>query len=148
MNRVPDMAAMQDLVSTWGTDSAAIEPPLGRWKVNDLAIGHTVDVVSLLPLPPDNIDSEISVQLIRGWWGNGYAGEAGDAIAHYASTPAPTRSSLSRPANQRAAAAARMGMDWVGHRQVLQHETRRVPLASIRPGRTGGRSAAGSRGGG
>jgi RimJ/RimL family protein N-acetyltransferase len=84
MNRIPDMAAMQHLVSRWVADSAAIEPSLGRWKVNDLAIGHTVGAVSLLPLPPDNIDSEISVQITRGWWGNGSAGEAGDAIAHYA----------------------------------------------------------------
>ncbi|MET8965312.1 GNAT family N-acetyltransferase [Streptomyces sp. NPDC004074] len=75
MNPIPDMAAMQHLVSRWGADSATIEPPLGRWKVTDLAIGHTVGAVSLLPLPPDNIDFEIGVQVARGWWGNGYAGE-------------------------------------------------------------------------
>ncbi|MEU6325414.1 GNAT family N-acetyltransferase, partial [Streptomyces sp. NPDC047009] len=75
MNPSPDMAAMQHLVSRWGADSATIEQPLGRWKVTDLAIGHTVSAVSLLPLPPDNIDFEIGVQIARGWWGNGYAGE-------------------------------------------------------------------------
>jgi RimJ/RimL family protein N-acetyltransferase len=116
MNRVPDMAAMQDLIARWIADSAATEPPLGRWKVKDLAIGHTVGAVSLLPLPPDDIDSEISVQIARGWWGNGYAGEAGDAIAHYAFDAGTDEVfAVSRPANQRAAAAARrMGMDWVG----------------------------------
>jgi RimJ/RimL family protein N-acetyltransferase len=116
MNRIPDMSAMQDLVSRWVADSAAIEPPLGRWKVNDLVNGHTVGAVSLLPLPPDDIDLEISIQITRDWWGNGYAGEAGDAIAHYAFDAGTDEVfAVSRPANHRAAAAARrMGMDWVG----------------------------------
>jgi RimJ/RimL family protein N-acetyltransferase len=72
----------------------------------------------LRPLPPDNIDYEISIQIARDWWGNGYAGEAGDAIAHYAFDAGTDEVfAVSRPANQRAAAAAaarRMGMDWVG----------------------------------
>lgn len=116
MNRIPDMAAMQRLVSGWIEDSAAVEPPLGRWKVTDRAIGHTVGAVSLLPLPPDDIDSMISVQIARGWWGNGYAGEAGEAIAHYAFNAGTDEIfTVSRPANRRAASAARrMGMDWVG----------------------------------
>jgi hypothetical protein len=66
MNRIPGVAAMQHLVSRW-VDIAAIKPPLGHWKVNDLAIGHTVGALSLLSLPPDSIDSEISVQITRGW---------------------------------------------------------------------------------
>lgn len=117
MDRVPDMAAMHDLVSRWVADSAAVEPPLGRWKVTDLTSGQTVGAVSLLPLPPDNIDSQISVQIARDWWRNGYAGEAGDAIAHYAFDAGTDEIfAVARPANQRAAAAAwRMGMEWVGH---------------------------------
>lgn len=116
MNRVSDMAAMRHLLSRWDADSAAIEPPLGRWKVTDLAGGHTVGAVSLLPLPPDNIDCQISVQIARSWWGNGYAGEAGEAVAHYAFDAGTDEVfAVARPANQRAAAAARrMGMDWVG----------------------------------
>jgi RimJ/RimL family protein N-acetyltransferase len=82
MNRIPDMAAMQHLVPDGSRTAQQSSHRLGRWKVNDLAIGHTVGAVSLLSLPPDSIDSEISVQITRGWWGNGYAGEAGDAIAH------------------------------------------------------------------
>lgn len=116
MDRIPDLAAMQDLLSRWVANNAAIEPPLGRWKVTDVAGGHTVGAVSLLPLPPDGIDFEIGVQIARGWWGNGYAGEAGEAIAHYAFDAGTDEIfAVSRPANQRAAAAARrMGMDWVG----------------------------------
>ncbi|KAB8194237.1 GNAT family N-acetyltransferase [Nonomuraea phyllanthi] len=116
MKRVPDMAAMRHLMSRWVADGAAMEPPHGRWKVTDVAIGHTVGAISLLPLPPDDIDSEISVQIARSWWGNGYAGEAGEAIAHYAFGAGTDEVfAVSRPANQRAAAAARrMGMDWVG----------------------------------
>ncbi|SDJ23969.1 Protein N-acetyltransferase, RimJ/RimL family [Nonomuraea maritima] len=116
MSRVPDAAAMQQLVSRWVADGAAVKPPLGRWKVTDRATGHTVGAVSLLPLPPDDIDSEISVQIARDRWGNGYAGEAGHAIAHYAFTSGIDEVfAVSRPANRRAAAAARrMGMDWVG----------------------------------
>jgi hypothetical protein len=84
MNRIPYMAAMQHLVSRRVADSAAIEPSLGRWRVSDLAIGHTVGAVSLLPLPPDSIDSEIRRPDHSWLVGNGYAGDAGDAIAHYA----------------------------------------------------------------
>ncbi|MEV6905004.1 GNAT family N-acetyltransferase [Amycolatopsis sp. NPDC051372] len=101
--------------SRWVVDGAAIGPPLGRWKVADLATGHIVGAVSLLPLPPGDIDSEIGVQIARGWWGSGYAGEVGDAIAHYAFAGADEIFAVSRPANQRAAAAARrMEMGWVG----------------------------------
>ncbi|QRP48600.1 GNAT family N-acetyltransferase [Amycolatopsis sp. FDAARGOS 1241] len=116
MDRIPDVATMRQLVSGWVVDGAAIEPPLGRWKVTDLALGQVVGAVSLLPLPPDDIDSEIGVQIARDRWGSGYAGEAGDAIAHYAfAAGADEIFAVSRPANQRAAAAARrMGMDWVG----------------------------------
>ncbi|MFI5613272.1 GNAT family N-acetyltransferase [Amycolatopsis sp. NPDC051903] len=116
MDQVPDLAAMADLVSGWVADGAALEAPLGRWKVTDLATGRVVGAVSLLPLPPDDIDSEIGVQIARRWWGSGYAGEAGDALAHYAfGAGADEIFAVSRPANRRAAAAARrMGMDWVG----------------------------------
>lgn len=116
MDRIPDIGVMQNQVSRWIAEGSAIEPPLGRWKVADRAAGNTVGAVALLPLPPDNIDSEISVQIARGWWGNGYAGELGDAIAHYAfDAGIDELFAVSRPANQRAAAAARrMGMDWVG----------------------------------
>ncbi|MET7995693.1 GNAT family N-acetyltransferase [Amycolatopsis sp. NPDC005232] len=116
MARVPDSAAMRDLVARWVTDGLGAEPPVGRWKVTDIASGRVVGAVSLLPLPPDDIDFEIGVQIARGWWGNGYAGEVGDAIAHYAFAAGTDEIfAVARPANQRGAAAARrMGMEWVG----------------------------------
>ncbi|WIX83648.1 GNAT family N-acetyltransferase [Amycolatopsis carbonis] len=116
MDRVADISAMQDLVAGWVADGLETEPPVGRWKATDLASGRVVGAVSLLPLPPDDIDFEIGVQIARGWWGNGYAGEVGDAIAHYAFDAGTDEIfAVSRPANQRAAAAARrMGMEWVG----------------------------------
>jgi RimJ/RimL family protein N-acetyltransferase len=116
MDRITDHAAMRELVSRWVTDNAATEPPLGRWKITDRAAGSTVGAVSLLSLPPHDIDFEIGVQIARRWWGNGYAGEAGDAIAHYAFDAGVDEVfAVARPANHRAAAAARrMGMDWVG----------------------------------
>ncbi|MEV6900046.1 GNAT family N-acetyltransferase [Amycolatopsis sp. NPDC051372] len=116
MDRVADISAMQELVAGWVADGLETEPPVGRWKVTDLASGRVVGAVSLLPLPPDDIDFEIGVQIARGWWGNGYAGEVGDAIAHYAFDAGTDEIfAVSRPANQRAAAAARrMGMEWVG----------------------------------
>ncbi|MEV6237483.1 GNAT family N-acetyltransferase [Lentzea sp. NPDC051838] len=114
MDRVPDVDAMRRLVSSWVAET--VEPPLGRWKVTDRTTGDVVGAVSLLPLPPDDVDFEIGIQVARGKWGNGYAGEAGDALAHYAFDAGVDEVfAVARPANQRAAAAARrMGMDWVG----------------------------------
>jgi RimJ/RimL family protein N-acetyltransferase len=116
MARVPDLAAMRQLVAGWVSADSAAEPPVGRWKVAERAGGRVVGAVSLLPLPPDDIDFEVGVQIARGWWGNGYAGEAGDAVAHYAFDAGVDEIfAVARPANRRAAAAARrMGMDWVG----------------------------------
>jgi RimJ/RimL family protein N-acetyltransferase len=113
MARVPDLAAMQRLLDGW---VSAPEPPAGRWKVAERAGGRVVGAVSLLPLPPDDIDLEVGVQIARSWWGNGYAGEAGDAVAHYAFDAGVDEIfAVLRPANRRAAAAARrMGMEWVG----------------------------------
>ena len=116
MTSVADLTAMQDLLSAWVAENAVMEPPLGRWKITVRQGGHTIGAVSLLPLPPDDIDFEIGVQLARRWWGNGYAGEAGEALAHYAFEAGTDEIfAVARPANHRAAAAARrMGMDWVG----------------------------------
>jgi len=116
MARVPDLAAMRQL--------PVYIPPSGRQvnvdPTNPYYNGNGPrggwPTVSLLPLPPDDIDLEIGVQIAREWWGNGYAGEAGDAVAHYAFEAGVDEIfAVSRPANRRAAAAARrMGMDWVG----------------------------------
>jgi RimJ/RimL family protein N-acetyltransferase len=116
MARVPDLAAMRRLLDGWVSAGPAAEPPIGRWKVAERAGGRVVGAVSLLPLPPDDIDLEVGVQIARDRWGNGYAGEAGDAVAHYAFEAGVDEIfAVSRPANRRAAAAARrMGMDWAG----------------------------------
>jgi RimJ/RimL family protein N-acetyltransferase len=113
MARVPDLAAMRRLLDSW---VPAAEPPVGRWKIAERAGGRVVGAVSLLPLPPDDIDLEVGVQIARDRWGHGYAGEAGDAVAHYAFDAGVDEIfAVARPANLRGAAAARrMGMDWVG----------------------------------
>lgn len=132
MDRVPDMNAMRHLISGWVADNSDMEPPLGRWKVTDLATGHIVGAVSLLPLPPSDVDFEVGVQVARDLWGNGYAAEAGEALAHYAFDAGVDEIfAVSRPANQRAAAAARrMGMDWVG--QTSKYYSTRLDVFRLR----------------
>jgi RimJ/RimL family protein N-acetyltransferase len=116
MNRITNETEMQDLLTRWTAVDATLPAPLGHWKVDDLETGHTIGAVALLPLPPYEVDYEIGIQVAPAYWGRGVAAEAGHGLAHYAfSSGVDEVFAVSRPRNQRAAAAARrMGMEWVG----------------------------------
>lgn len=116
MRRVTDEAAMQEVLRRWGADCESLVAPTGRWKVVNSETGETVGGAALLPLPPDDIDCEIGVQLAPGYWGLGMASEAGHALAHYAFEAGTDEIfAVARPTNRRAASTARrMGMEWVG----------------------------------
>lgn len=116
MGRITNETEMQDLLSRWVTEDATLPEPLGRWKVEDLETGETIGAVALLLLPPYDVDYEIGIQVAADYWGRGVAAEAGHALAHYAfGSGVDEVFAVSRPRNRRAAAAARrMGMEWVG----------------------------------
>lgn len=114
VGRIPDVETMRALLARWAGERVA--SPSGRWAVEAAASGEVVGAVALLPLPPDEVDLEIGWQLTPGAWGNGFAAEAGHAVAHYAfASGADEIFAVVRPRNARGAATARrIGMEWVG----------------------------------
>jgi RimJ/RimL family protein N-acetyltransferase len=114
VGRVPDVETMRALLARWAGERAA--SPSGRWAVEVAESGEVVGAVALLPLPPDEVDLEIGWQLAPCAWGNGFAAEAGHAVAHYAfASGADEIFAVVRPRNARGAATARrIGMEWVG----------------------------------
>jgi len=114
VDRIPDVETMRDTLARWAGERVA--SPSGRWAVEATASGEVVGAVALLPLPPDELDLEIGWQLAPGAWGNGFAAEAGHAVAHYAfASGADELFAVVRPRNARGAATARrIGMEWVG----------------------------------
>jgi RimJ/RimL family protein N-acetyltransferase len=114
VGRVPDVEGMRALLARWAGERVA--SPSGRWAVEVAESGEVVGAVALLPLPPDMLDLEIGWQLASGAWGNGYAAEAGHAVAHFAfASGVDEIFAVVRPRNARGAATARrVGMEWVG----------------------------------
>ena len=70
----------------------------------------------MLPLPPGKSDLEIGWQLDPAAWGQGYAAEAGHAVAHHAfEAGVQELFAVVRPRNERGVrTATSIGMEWVG----------------------------------
>jgi RimJ/RimL family protein N-acetyltransferase len=117
MERVPDVAAMRVLLQQWIAEAERAVPPAGRWALERREDGQVVGGVILLPLPPGDVDYEIGWHLAPEVWGQGYASEAGHAVAHWAFRRHDVDElfAVVRPRNTRGAAVARrIGMEWVG----------------------------------
>ena len=116
LGRVPDVDSMRLVLGQWIAESARLAPPSGRWAVERRADGRLVGGAILLPLPPGDEDLEFGWQVAREHWGQGYAGEAGRALAKWAFGHGEEELfAVVRPSNTRAAAVAlRIGMEWVG----------------------------------
>jgi RimJ/RimL family protein N-acetyltransferase len=78
--------------------------------------GEVVGGVTLLPLPPYEIDLQVGWEITPKAWGNGFATEVGHAVAHYAFDAGLDEIfAVVRPRNVKGAATApRVGMEWVG----------------------------------
>ena len=115
MDRVTDADAMRLVLQNWITEDARMLTPAGRWAIELRDGGGLIGGATLLPLPPDD-EYEMGWQLERTRWGNGYATEAGLAVARWAFGQGLEQViALVRPANARAAATVRrLGMEWVG----------------------------------
>jgi RimJ/RimL family protein N-acetyltransferase len=116
MTRVPDVSAMRDLVRQWVSEHQDAPRPIGRWAVEQAATAQLIGAGAVLPLPPLGEDLEIGWQLAPEAWGQGFATEAGHALAHYAFNGGEEEVfAVVRPRNVRGVATARrVGMEWVG----------------------------------
>ncbi|MFJ2605331.1 GNAT family N-acetyltransferase [Streptomyces sp. NPDC091279] len=116
LERVPDAAAMRELIARWISLGAALDAPQGRWAIERRDDGTVIGGTTLLAMPPGRRDLEIGWQLAPAAWGSGLASEAGHAVAHYAfASGVDELFAVVRPRNERGAATARrVGMEWVG----------------------------------
>ena len=105
---------MRDQLLRWVDEE--LPSPQGRWAVELAGSGELVGGVGVLPLPPEGDDLEVVWQLAPQAWGNGYAAEAGHAVAHLAfASGVEELFAVVRTQNGRGAATAqRVGMEWVG----------------------------------
>lgn len=116
MTRIADVDAMRDLIQTWIEERHDSPRPTGRWAIEEAATGQVVGAGSILPMPPFGQDLEIAWQLAPASWGQGFATEAGHALAHYAFSRGEDEVfAVVRPRNTRGLATARrVGLEWVG----------------------------------
>lgn len=114
MSRVTAADDMSSVLAGW---IASPPPsPAGRWAITAADSGALLGGISVLPLPPERSDLEIGWQLDPAAWGQGYAAEAGHAVAHHAFEHGVEELfAVVRPRNERGArTAASIGMEWVG----------------------------------
>ncbi|MDG4825253.1 GNAT family N-acetyltransferase [Asanoa sp. WMMD1127] len=133
MDSVPDADAMRLVLQQWVAEDARLPEPAGRWAVERRDDGRLVGGAILLPLPPRGEDLEMGWQLHPDVWGQGYAAEAGRAIARWAFDQGWDEVlAVARPANSRAQATARrIGMDWVGETE--KYYGLRLQVFRLRP---------------
>jgi RimJ/RimL family protein N-acetyltransferase len=135
MDRVPSEAAMRTLLQQWSSEDDRVLEPAGRWAVERRDDGRVIGGLALLYLPPGGEDLEIAWQLAPDVWGQGYAAEAGTALARWA-LRYPGLDELFavvRPKNTRGAATAkRIGMEWVGETE--KYHDLRLQVYRVRAG--------------
>ena len=122
MDQVHDEFAMRLVLQQWLAEDARMLTPAGRWAIELRQSGDLIGGATLLPLPPDD-EYEMGWQLHPSSWGNGYATEAGRALARWAFGQGLEQViALVRPANARAdATVRRIGMEWVGETEKYHH---------------------------
>jgi RimJ/RimL family protein N-acetyltransferase len=133
LDKVADQAAMSLMLERWAAEDAQMMTPAGRWAIELRHDGQVIGGASLLPLPPDD-EFEVGWQLHRRAWGQGYATEAGRALARWAFGQGIEQViALVRPANTRAVGTVRrIGMEWVGETEKYHHL--RLQAFRLRPG--------------
>ena len=133
MDTVADADAMRLVLQAWIGEDQRLSAPAGRWAIELTGEGRLVGGAILLPLPPDNDDLEMGWQLHPDSWGQGYASEAGRAVARHAFDEGYDEIvAVARPANTRAQATARrICMEWVGETE--KYYDLRLQVFRLRP---------------
>ena len=133
MDDVPDVDAMRLVLQQWIAEDARLPEPAGRWAIERTEDGRLIGGAVLLPLPPRGEDLEMGWQLHPDAWGQGYAAEAGRAVARWAFEQGWDEVlAVARPNNARAQATARrIGMEWVGETE--KYYDLRLQVFRIRP---------------
>ncbi|UAL29403.1 GNAT family N-acetyltransferase [Nocardioides rotundus] len=134
MDAVPDAAAMRAVLQQWRAEDERLAPPAGRWAIELTETGRVIGGVILLYLPPGGEDLELGWQLVPDAWGQGYAVEAGHAVAQWAFAQHSVDEifSVVRPTNERGGATAqRLGMEWVGETE--KYYDLRLQVYRLRP---------------
>jgi len=131
MDRVPDEPDMRATLQHWVDEDEQLEAPAGRWAIE--RDGAVVGGATLLPLAPDD-EYEVGWQIHPDAWGNGYATEAGHALARWAFEQGIEQViAVVRPTNTRALAVVRrIGMEWVGETE--KYHGLRLQAFRLRPG--------------
>ena len=134
MDSVADLPAMRLVLQQWIAESGRLISPSGRWAIERRDDAQVIGGAILLPLPPGKDDLEMGWQLRPDMWGQGYASEAGRALARFAFQEGLDEVfAVSRPVNARAEATARrIGMEWVG--ETDKYYGLRLQVFRIRPG--------------
>jgi RimJ/RimL family protein N-acetyltransferase len=137
LNQIGDLGSMRSTLEQWISEQGETAPGTGRWAIEDRETGTVVGGITLRSLPVPEDDIEFAWQLDPRYWGNGYATEAGRALAEWAfERDLEELFAVVRPPNTRAAAAAkRIGMQWVGETDKyygLHLDVYRLRIADLR----------------
>jgi RimJ/RimL family protein N-acetyltransferase len=113
---VRSIAHIRGRLGRWMVESGSVEPYHGRWAVVRAESGEVIGGVTLSPMPPDDVDLQVGWHISPKVRGNGFAAEAGHAVAHRAFDAGVDEVfAVVRPHNVNGAATARgIGMEWVG----------------------------------
>jgi len=135
---VVDEPTMRLLLRRWQVPAEADVDPVGHWALERRGDQMLVGGLAIRRLESgDDDDLEIAWQLARSAWGNGYAVEAGTALAVWALEHSGVEElfALVRPHNGRGRATARrIGMEWVGETEKyhgLRLQVYRARLADL-----------------
>src|ERR1700730_11873390 len=104
MDRVHDEAGMRLFLQQWVAEDARMLTPAGRWAIELREDHQLIGGATLLPLLPGD-EFEVGWQLSPAAWGQGYAAEAGLALARWAFDQGIEQViAVVRPTNKRAEA--------------------------------------------
>ena len=133
MTSIPDVEAMRGILRGWADEHLDSGRPTGRWAMERAETGEVIGGGAVLALPPEGEDLEIGWQLAREVWGQGYAAEAGHALARSAFSHGGEVFAVVRPRTP-AASPPPAGSGWSGSARPTSTTTSRLQVFRMRKG--------------